>query len=93
LAVGVFDGPHKALLTLLLRGERRGDAGVRVSVPLCDARERARDGQEQAGIGAVDLGLVGILAVYGAPLSTAAAAVLIYRAIFLWVRAETETLP
>ena len=37
------------------------------------------------GIGAVDLGLVGMLAVYGAPLSTAAAAVLIYRAISLWV--------
>jgi uncharacterized membrane protein YbhN (UPF0104 family) len=37
------------------------------------------------GIGAVDLGLVGMLAVYGAALSTAAAAVLIYRAISLWV--------
>ena len=37
------------------------------------------------GIGAVDLGLVGMLAVYGAPLSTAAAAVLIYRTISLWV--------
>jgi len=37
------------------------------------------------GIGAVDLGLVGMLAVYGAPLSTAAAAVLIYRAISLWI--------
>jgi uncharacterized protein (TIRG00374 family) len=37
------------------------------------------------GIGAVDLGLVGMLSVYGAPLSTAAAAVLIYRAISLWV--------
>jgi uncharacterized protein (TIRG00374 family) len=37
------------------------------------------------GIGAVDLGLVGMLAVYGAPLSTAAAAVLIYRAISVWV--------
>ncbi len=37
------------------------------------------------GIGAVDLGLVGMLTVYGAPLSTAAAAVLIYRAISLWV--------
>jgi uncharacterized membrane protein YbhN (UPF0104 family) len=37
------------------------------------------------GIGAVELGLVGMLAVYGAPLSTAAAAVLIYRAISLWV--------
>jgi uncharacterized membrane protein YbhN (UPF0104 family) len=37
------------------------------------------------GVGAVDFGLVGMLAVYGAPLSTAAAAVLIYRAISLWV--------
>jgi uncharacterized protein (TIRG00374 family) len=37
------------------------------------------------GIGAVDLGLVGMLAAYGAPLSTAAAAVLMYRAISLWV--------
>jgi uncharacterized membrane protein YbhN (UPF0104 family) len=37
------------------------------------------------GIGAVDLGLVGMLTVYGAPLGTAAAAVLIYRAISLWV--------
>jgi uncharacterized membrane protein YbhN (UPF0104 family) len=37
------------------------------------------------GIGAVDFGLVGMLAVYGAPLSTAAAAVLIYRTISLWV--------
>jgi uncharacterized protein (TIRG00374 family) len=37
------------------------------------------------GIGAVDLGLVGMLAVYAAPLSAAAAAVLIYRAISLWV--------
>ena len=37
------------------------------------------------GIGAVDLGLVGMLAVYGAPLSTAAAAVLVYRAISLWI--------
>jgi len=37
------------------------------------------------GIGTVDLGLVGMLAVYGAPLSTATAAVLIYRAISLWV--------
>jgi uncharacterized membrane protein YbhN (UPF0104 family) len=38
-----------------------------------------------AGIGAVDVGLVGMLALYGAPLSIAAAAVLIYRAISLWV--------
>jgi uncharacterized protein (TIRG00374 family) len=37
------------------------------------------------GIGAVDLGLVGMLTLYGAALSTAAAAVLIYRAISLWV--------
>jgi uncharacterized protein (TIRG00374 family) len=37
------------------------------------------------GIGVVDLGLVGMLAVYAAPLGTAAAAVLIYRAISLWV--------
>jgi len=37
------------------------------------------------GIGAVDFGLVGMLAVYGAPLSTAAAAVVIYRTISLWV--------
>jgi uncharacterized protein (TIRG00374 family) len=37
------------------------------------------------GIGAVDLGLVGMLAVYGTPLSIAAAAVLIYRTISLWI--------
>jgi hypothetical protein len=37
------------------------------------------------GIGAVDFGLVGMLAVYGAPLTSAAAAVLIYRTISLWV--------
>ena len=37
------------------------------------------------GISAVDFGLVGMLAVYGAPLSTAAVAVLIYRTISLWV--------
>jgi uncharacterized protein (TIRG00374 family) len=37
------------------------------------------------GIGAVDLGLVGMLALYGAALGTAAAAVLIYRAISLWI--------
>src|SRR6516165_3210939 len=36
------------------------------------------------GIGVLDLGLVGMLAVYAAPLSAAAAAVLIYRAISLW---------
>jgi uncharacterized protein (TIRG00374 family) len=36
------------------------------------------------GIGAVDLGLVGMLTLYGAALGTAAAAVLIYRAISLW---------
>ena len=44
------------------------------------------------GIGAVDLGLVGMLAVYGAPLSTAAAAVLIYRTISLWVPTLVGTL-
>jgi uncharacterized protein (TIRG00374 family) len=37
------------------------------------------------GIGAVDLGLAGMLTLYGAPLSTAAAAVLIFRAISLWI--------
>jgi uncharacterized protein (TIRG00374 family) len=37
------------------------------------------------GIGAVDLGLVGMLTLYGATLSRAAAAVLIYRAISLWI--------
>jgi uncharacterized protein (TIRG00374 family) len=37
------------------------------------------------GIGAVDLGLVGMLTVYGAALTAAAAAVLIYRAISLWI--------
>jgi uncharacterized protein (TIRG00374 family) len=37
------------------------------------------------GIGAVDVGLAGMLALYGAALSTAAAAVLIYRAISLWI--------
>ena len=37
------------------------------------------------GIGAVDLGLVGMLTLYGAALSIAAAAVLMYRAISLWI--------
>ena len=44
------------------------------------------------GIGAVDFGLVGMLAVYGAPLSTATAAVLIYRTISLWVPTLVGTL-
>ena len=39
------------------------------------------------GIGGVDLGLVGMLAVYGEPLAPATAAVLAYRAIALWVPA------
>ncbi len=39
------------------------------------------------GIGGVDLGLVATLVLYGAPLTTATAAVLTYRAIALWVPA------
>jgi uncharacterized membrane protein YbhN (UPF0104 family) len=39
------------------------------------------------GIGGVDLGLVGMLVVYGVRLAPAAAAVLAYRAIALWVPA------
>jgi uncharacterized protein (TIRG00374 family) len=39
------------------------------------------------GIGGVDLGLVGTLALYGVPLAPATAAVLAYRAIVLWVPA------
>jgi uncharacterized protein (TIRG00374 family) len=39
------------------------------------------------GIGGVDLGLVGTLALYGVPLAPATAAVLAYRAIALWVPA------
>jgi uncharacterized membrane protein YbhN (UPF0104 family) len=39
------------------------------------------------GIGGVDLGLVGALLLYGAPLTAATAAVLLYRAIALWVPA------
>ena len=39
------------------------------------------------GIGGVDLGLVGTLALYRVPLATATAAVLAYRAIALWVPA------
>ena len=39
------------------------------------------------GIGGVDLGLVGALALYGVPLTGATAAVLAYRAIALWVPA------
>ncbi len=39
------------------------------------------------GIGGVDLGLVGTLALYGVPLAAATAAVLAYRAIALWVPA------
>jgi glycosyltransferase 2 family protein len=37
------------------------------------------------GIGAVDGSLVGMLTIYGAHLSTAAAAVLVYRALALWI--------
>jgi uncharacterized protein (TIRG00374 family) len=37
------------------------------------------------GIGGVDVGLVGTLALYGVPLASATAAVLAYRAIALWV--------
>ena len=44
------------------------------------------------GIGAVDASLVGMLAVYGAAFSTAVAAVLIYRAIELWVPTLVGTL-
>jgi uncharacterized protein (TIRG00374 family) len=36
-------------------------------------------------LGAVDASLVGMLAVYGASFSTAAAATLVYRAVALWV--------
>jgi uncharacterized protein (TIRG00374 family) len=39
------------------------------------------------GIGGVDLGLVGMLVLYGVPLAPTAAAVLTYRAIALWVPA------
>jgi uncharacterized protein (TIRG00374 family) len=39
------------------------------------------------GIGGVELGLVGALALYGLPALTSTAAVLIYRAIELWVPA------
>lgn len=39
------------------------------------------------GIGGVELGLVGALALYGLPALTATAAVLIYRAIELWIPA------
>ena len=44
------------------------------------------------GIGAVDASLVGMLAVYGAAFSTAVAAVLIFRAIELWVPTLVGTL-
>ena len=39
------------------------------------------------GIGGVELGLVGALALYGLPAATAAAAVLIYRVLELWIPA------
>ncbi len=39
------------------------------------------------GIGGVDGGLIGALAVYGVPLMAATAAVLIYRAVLLWLPA------
>lgn len=39
------------------------------------------------GIGGVDLGLVGMLALYGVPLAAATAAVLAYRALALWIPA------
>jgi uncharacterized membrane protein YbhN (UPF0104 family) len=37
------------------------------------------------GIGGVDLGLIGVVALYGQPLAPTAAAVLIYHAILLWI--------
>jgi uncharacterized protein (TIRG00374 family) len=37
------------------------------------------------GIGGIDGGLIGTLVVYGAPASTATAAVLAYRLILFWV--------
>lgn len=39
------------------------------------------------GIGGVDVGLIGMLAVYGVPVVPATAAVLIYRALALWIPA------
>jgi uncharacterized protein (TIRG00374 family) len=44
------------------------------------------------GIGGVDAGLVGALALYNVPLTSAASAVLAYRAIALWVPAILGTL-
>jgi uncharacterized protein (TIRG00374 family) len=43
------------------------------------------------GIGGVDVGLVGMLAVYGVPLEAATAAVLVYRAVALWIPAAFGT--
>jgi uncharacterized membrane protein YbhN (UPF0104 family) len=37
------------------------------------------------GLGGVDGGLIGMLVVYGTPLATATAAVLLYRVIYFWV--------
>jgi uncharacterized protein (TIRG00374 family) len=44
------------------------------------------------GIGGVDLGLVGMLALYGLPLAAATAAVLAYRALALWIPALVGSL-
>jgi uncharacterized protein (TIRG00374 family) len=44
------------------------------------------------GIGGVDIGLVGMLALYGLPLSAATAAVLAYRTLALWIPALAGSL-
>ncbi len=45
------------------------------------------------GIGVLDAGLVGALAVYGLPLTHAAAAVLVYHAIAFWVPRSAQRSP
>jgi uncharacterized protein (TIRG00374 family) len=64
-------------LAILWMGYLIGELGGLIPVP--------------GGIGGVDAGLVGTLALYHVPLTSAAAAVLAYRAIALWVPALLGT--
>ena len=58
-------------VTVILMGYLIGQLGGALPIP--------------GGVGGIDLGLVGMLVVYGAPASAAVAAVLAYRVILFWL--------
>ncbi len=58
-------------LTIVLMGYLIGQLGGALPIP--------------GGVGGIDLGLIGMLVLYGAPAGPAAAAVLIYRLILFWL--------